>query len=108
MERSREQLAAGLDQVWEGLYRKFSGPAERTNLPRALRDRLASAPEFRPALRPVTESVGDGGDTVKWLFQLHDGVRIETVLMHYPGRSTVCVSTQAGCAMACGFCATSP
>ena len=51
-------------------------------------------------------SVGDGGDTVKWLWRLADGALIEPVLMHYEGRSTVCVSTQAGCAMACGFCAT--
>jgi 23S rRNA (adenine2503-C2)-methyltransferase len=50
--------------------------------------------------------VADAGQTVKWLWELADGTRIETVLMHYPGRSTVCVSTQAGCAMACSFCAT--
>lgn len=43
---------------------------------------------------------------MKWLWALADGSRIETVLMHYPNRSTVCVSTQAGCAMGCGFCAT--
>src|SRR5207302_4644406 len=48
----------------------------------------------------------DGGTTVKLLLALADGHAIETVLMHYPGRTTVCVSTQAGCAMACGFCAT--
>ena len=60
-----------------------------------------------PSLRPVTESKADRGGTVKWLWELADGVRVETVLMHYAsGRSTVCVSTQAGCAMACGFCAT--
>jgi 23S rRNA (adenine2503-C2)-methyltransferase len=50
--------------------------------------------------------VTDDGDTVKWLWALADGAQVETVLMHYPKRSTVCVSTQAGCAMACGFCAT--
>ena len=54
----------------------------------------------------MTESVSDEGDTVKWLWELDDGARVETVLMHYPDRSTVCVSTQAGCAMACSFCAT--
>jgi 23S rRNA (adenine2503-C2)-methyltransferase len=54
----------------------------------------------------VAESVSDGGDTVKWLWRLADGAHVETVLMHYADRSTVCVSTQAGCAMACGFCAT--
>ena len=50
--------------------------------------------------------VSDGGDTVKYLWELHDGRRIETVLMLYPDRVTVCVSSQAGCAMGCGFCAT--
>ena len=58
------------------------------------------------ALVPVAESVSDDGDTVKWLWALGDGARVETVLMHYDDRSTVCISTQAGCAMACGFCAT--
>src|SRR3954451_7409911 len=93
-------------QVWEGLYRHGAEPAELTNLPASLRSRLAAEPTLQPALRPAAESVADGGDTVKWLWELHDGTRIETVLMHYPDRSTVCVSTQAGCAMACGFCAT--
>ena len=54
----------------------------------------------------MTESVSDGGDTVKFLWELDGGARVETVLMHYADRSTVCVSTQAGCAMACSFCAT--
>ena len=48
----------------------------------------------------------DNATTVKWLFHMGDGQAVETVLMHYPGRTTVCVSSQAGCAMACGFCAT--
>ena len=50
--------------------------------------------------------MADGGQTVKWGWQLGDGAVIETVLMHYPDRATVCVSTQAGCAMGCTFCAT--
>ena len=50
--------------------------------------------------------MSDGGDTVKYLWQLDDGNRIETVLMLYPDRVTVCVSSQVGCAMGCGFCAT--
>jgi 23S rRNA (adenine2503-C2)-methyltransferase len=58
------------------------------------------------ALQPVTESVSADGETVKFLWRLHGGATVETVLMHYTDRSTVCVSTQAGCAMACGFCAT--
>src|SRR5262245_64483424 len=75
-----------------------------TNVPAALRRQLA---ETHPlALTPVTESVSDRGDTAKWLWSLGGGAHIETVLMHYRDRTTVCVSTQAGCAMACGFCAT--
>lgn len=93
-------------QVWDGLYRQGAGPEELTNLPKALRMRLAAEPALAPSLSSAVESVSDGGDTVKWLWDLSDGRQIESVLMHYPGRSTVCISSQAGCAMACGFCAT--
>jgi len=93
-------------QVWDGLYRHGTGPEQLTALPRSLRDRLASEPALAPALALDAEVAADGGDTVKWRWALHDGRMIETVLMHYPGRTTVCVSSQAGCAMACGFCAT--
>ena len=93
-----------VDQVWDGLYRQLGSPAELTALPRPLRDRLDD--DLPAALSPVTESIDRSGDTVKWLFGLDGGPHIETVLMHYRDRTTVCVSTQAGCAMACGFCAT--
>ena len=93
-------------QVWDGLYRHGAGPEELTNLPKSLRTRLAAEPSLAASLVPAFESVSDGGDTVKWLWTLADGREIESVLMHYPGRSTVCISSQAGCAMACGFCAT--
>ena len=93
-----------LDQVWQGLYTQLAPPAEITNLPKALRERLAA--ELPPALTQVIRRVSDQGDTVKYLWQLGDGNRIETVLMLYPDRVTVCVSSQVGCAMACGFCAT--
>jgi len=93
-----------VDQVWQGLYEHLSDPEGITNLPKALRRRLAD--ELPPALAPAAESVSDDGDTVKWLWRLADGASVETVLMHYADRSTVCVSTQAGCAMACSFCAT--
>jgi 23S rRNA (adenine2503-C2)-methyltransferase len=93
-------------QLRRGLYERLAEPAELTELPRALRDRLATLPELQPALTLVREQAADGGATRKWLFQLAGGARVESVLMHYPGRTTVCVSTQAGCAMACGFCAT--
>ena len=108
----RDALAALLDgepryrveQVWDGLHRQLREPAELTSVPKSLRARLdADAPA---ALTPVAESATGDGQTVKWLFGLDGGARVETVLMHYPDRTTVCVSTQAGCAMGCGFCAT--
>lgn len=93
-----------VDQVWEGLYVQGKDPAELTNLPKVLRGQLD---EVAPAaLRVAAQQHADRGDTIKTLWELHDGRLIESVLMHYPGRTTVCVSTQAGCAMACGFCAT--
>lgn len=109
---SREELAALLDgqpayrarQVWDGLHRRALRPAEMSDLPLGLR---AELDELLPAaLSEVERRTTDGGGTVKWLFGLHDGRRVETVLMAYPGRVTVCVSTQAGCAMGCAFCAT--
>jgi len=93
-----------VDQLWQGLYGDLVDPEDVTTLPKTLREALAE--RLPAALVEDTRSVGDGGDTVKWLWRLADGSLIETVLMYYEGRSTVCVSTQAGCAMACGFCAT--
>ena len=91
-------------QVWDGLHRRVLLPGEMTDLPLALRDRLAAA--LPRTLTEVDRRDADGGQTVKWLFALDGGARVETVLMAYPDRVTVCVSTQAGCAMACRFCAT--
>ncbi|MFT4657096.1 MAG: 23S rRNA (adenine2503-C2)-methyltransferase [Candidatus Aldehydirespiratoraceae bacterium] len=93
-----------LDQVWAGLYEQLADPADITNLPKKLRGRIDN--ELPLALELVTESVSDAGDTVKFLWELNGGSRVETVLMLYPDRATVCVSSQAGCAMGCGFCAT--
>ena len=109
---TKEELAALLadekpfrvKQVWEGLHTRLAEPSEMTELPGALRARLEH--DLPPALATAAESASDGGNTRKWLWQLHDGALVESVLMHYSDRSTVCVSTQAGCAMACGFCAT--
>ncbi len=93
-----------LEQIWNGIYHQGRDLAQISNVPAPLRDRLAQAAPL--ALHEVTESVTDGGDTVKFLWELDGGARVETVLMHYADRSTVCVSTQAGCAMGCSFCAT--
>ena len=93
-------------QVWEWLYRHFADDATAmTSLPGALRERLAAE---------TTLSIGDivvrqdsrDGLTTKVLFRLPDGQFIETVLMAYEKRRTLCISTQAGCAMGCVFCAT--
>jgi 23S rRNA (adenine2503-C2)-methyltransferase len=93
-----------VDQIWEGLYRNLLPPAAMTNLPKSLRLTLEEL--LPPALHPVNEAVSDRGSTVKSLWALSDGRLIETVLMHYTDRATVCISSQAGCAMGCGFCAT--
>jgi 23S rRNA (adenine2503-C2)-methyltransferase len=93
-----------LDQIWQGLYQNLATPAEMTSLPKALRTTLSE--RLVPALVSVVRRVSDNGDTVKYLWELQDGKRIETVLMLYPDRVTVCVSSQVGCAMGCGFCAT--
>lgn len=93
-------------QIWEGLYRQGRDLEELTTLSKVLRGTLADEPTLAAALTCVHESADEGATTVKWLWRLHDGAEIETVLMHYDDRSTVCISSQAGCAMACGFCAT--
>jgi 23S rRNA (adenine2503-C2)-methyltransferase len=131
LDLSRDQLAellAGWDepryragQVWEWIYRRLAtDPAQMTNLPRTLRQRLAEETRVDP-LETLVEQRSRDGQTIKWLFRLADGVTVETVLMLYGGedapsedetkpppkkRRTVCISTQAGCAMGCIFCAT--
>jgi 23S rRNA (adenine2503-C2)-methyltransferase len=80
--------------------------ADLTDLPRALRADLAAA--FRwSAVQVVSETASADGETRKALLELADGHHIESVLMpHHGARNAVCISTQAGCPMACGFCAT--
>jgi 23S rRNA (adenine2503-C2)-methyltransferase len=80
-------------------------PARMTDLPAATRERLAAALMPR-LLTPVREMSCDDGATRKALWRLHDGSLVESVLMGYPDRVTVCISSQAGCGMACPFCAT--
>jgi len=80
-------------------------PGAMTDLPRRLRDDLVPS-LLPPLVTPVRTITADGGTTVKTLWSLHDGVKIESVLMRYPDRATLCVSSQAGCGMACPFCAT--
>lgn len=93
-----------VDQVWDGLHTQHREPAELTNVPKALRSAIEEL--LPPGLTPIKEVATDQNKTIKQLWQLVDGHLIESVLMHYRDRSTVCVSSQAGCAMACSFCAT--
>jgi 23S rRNA (adenine2503-C2)-methyltransferase len=93
-------------QLWDGLHRRFLDPSELTDLPRSLRAALGDHPALAPALVEERSWESDGGATRKWVWRLTDGARVETVLMRYANRATVCVSSQAGCAMGCGFCAT--
>jgi 23S rRNA (adenine2503-C2)-methyltransferase len=80
-------------------------PAAMTDLPVASRDALVE--NLLPhLLTPARTLTADGGTTVKTLWHLFDGAKVESVLMRYPNRSTLCVSSQAGCGMACPFCAT--
>jgi 23S rRNA (adenine2503-C2)-methyltransferase len=80
-------------------------PEDMTDLPAAGRDAVATA-LFPPLMTEVRSFAADGGATIKSLWALHDGVKVESVLMKYPERATLCVTSQAGCGMACPFCAT--
>ena len=80
-------------------------PAEMTDLPAAGREELVHG-MLPPLLTEVRRLETDKGDTIKFLWKLHDGALVESVLMRYPGRITLCVSSQAGCGMNCPFCAT--
>jgi 23S rRNA (adenine2503-C2)-methyltransferase len=85
--------------------RLVDDPAEMTDLPAERRDEIASA--FLPTLMtPVRTLEADRGTTRKTLWRLFDNALVESVLMRYPDRVTMCVSSQAGCGMACPFCAT--
>jgi 23S rRNA (adenine2503-C2)-methyltransferase len=93
------------------LARQYYGRLENdvsamTDLPAAARQPVAAA-LFPPLLTEVRSLETDSGTTRKTLWRLHDGALVESVLMQYPsGRITVCISSQAGCGMACPFCAT--
>ncbi|PJI94421.1 23S rRNA (adenine(2503)-C(2))-methyltransferase RlmN [Luteimicrobium subarcticum] len=80
-------------------------PASMTDLPQATRDTLVEG-LFPPLMEAARVMQADGGTTVKTLWHLFDGAKVESVLMRYKHRTTLCVSSQAGCGMACPFCAT--
>jgi 23S rRNA (adenine2503-C2)-methyltransferase len=120
--RAEAMTALGLsafraDQLGRHYFARFENdPAAMTDLPPAMREQLASS-LLQPLVTPVRTLDADAGLTRKTLWRLHDGGLVESVLMRYPAifrhgeqvrgdRITVCVSSQAGCGMACPFCAT--
>lgn len=93
-------------QIWEGLYVQFwSDAGSFSSLPLPMREKLAEKFEFN-SLTVDRFMQSKDGETLKYLFKLQDEETIETVLMSYSDRNTVCISSQVGCAMGCGFCAT--
>jgi 23S rRNA (adenine2503-C2)-methyltransferase len=101
-----KQPAFRVNQIWDGLYRNLkSSPADWSNLPSNLKTLLAERVQFS-GLSPVDSMQSSDGETIKTLFSTQDGKSVEAVLMKYDQRRTLCISTQAGCAMGCVFCAT--
>ncbi len=100
------------DQLARHYFTRFENDASSmTDLPAAVREELGAA-LLPPLLTEVRSIETDAGTTRKTLWRLHDGALVESVLMRYPARGgareriTVCISSQAGCGMACPFCAT--
>jgi 23S rRNA (adenine2503-C2)-methyltransferase len=108
----RREVAAELgvpafrvDQLARQYFGRFTADVDAmTDIPVSARESLRDL--LPPLVVPVLEQECDGGATRKTLWKGHDGTRAESVLMGYPDRATVCVSSQAGCGMACPFCAT--
>jgi 23S rRNA (adenine2503-C2)-methyltransferase len=93
-------------QIWKALYQQLCGSWEQfTTLPQPLRHRLEENFSLS-GLHPEIVLASQDKETTKTLFSLPDGAAIEAVLMRYSKRRTLCISTQAGCAMGCVFCAT--
>lgn len=85
--------------------RLVESPEDMTDLPKAIRDDLVR--DLLPTLlTPLVQRTADDGATIKSAWRLHDGAIVESVLMRYPNRVTICISSQAGCGMNCPFCAT--
>lgn len=80
-------------------------PNEMSDLPKESKEAIVNE-LFPPLLTEVKRLQTDKGDTIKFLWKLFDGALVESVLMRYPNRITLCVSSQAGCGMNCPFCAT--
>ena len=92
-------------QLYRWIHQKGAGDfAQMTDLAKSLRDKLAGVAEVRP-LAVISEHVSTDG-TVKWLFDVGSGDAIETVFIPENDRGTLCISSQAGCAVGCRFCST--
>lgn len=94
------------NQLWVAAYTNFvTNPDEITTLPKSIREQLKRDMTFS-RLNIESQLKSSDGETIKTLFALPDGASIESVIMHYDERHTLCISSQAGCAMGCVFCAT--
>src|SRR5436190_7120595 len=92
-------------QLFRWIHHKGASDfAQMTDLARSLRDKLAGAAEVRPLAVASEQASADG--TIKWLFDVGGGNAVETVFIPEDDRGTLCVSSQAGCAVGCRFCST--
>jgi len=101
-----QQPGYRVNQIWSGVYKNlWNKPEEFSNISKEFRDELFKLINFQ-SLSPIQSLKSNDHETEKLLFQLEDQRAIETVLMKYNQRRTLCISTQVGCAMGCVFCAT--
>ncbi|MDM5327991.1 23S rRNA (adenine(2503)-C(2))-methyltransferase RlmN [Neobacillus sp. CF12] len=92
------------EQVFDWLYKKrVTSFEDMSNLPKGLRDKLSENFQLTTLKTIIQQTSSDG--TIKFLFELHDGYSIETVLMRHDYGNSVCVTTQVGCRIGCTFCA---
>jgi 23S rRNA (adenine2503-C2)-methyltransferase len=92
------------EQIYDWLYKKrISSFEDMNNLSKSLRDKLSEFFTITTLKTVIKQSSSDG--TIKFLFELHDGYSIETVLMRHDYGNSVCVTTQVGCRIGCTFCA---
>jgi 23S rRNA (adenine2503-C2)-methyltransferase len=104
--RALDQPAYRARQIWDWLYHRFAADwSEMKNLPLGLRQALAQRLALTSAAIVRTQNEDGVGTTTKWLIALPDGVRVEEVLIPARGRTTLCISSQAGCSFKCAFCA---
>lgn len=94
------------NQIARHYYERYEAdPSTMTDLPADARDKVAEA-LFPQLMTHLYSKETDDGHTSKSLWRLHDGTLLESVVMRYPNRATLCISSQAGCGMNCPFCAT--